>query len=137
MAKGASITLFAYFFFKGLVFVHGKQWTMLNDFWGIWYLVEMLGFVLVPCLLFAFGVRNEKVRVIQVAAIFTMIGVVLNRLNVSVIAFNWNAAVRYVPSWMEIVVTLAIVFSEIWVFRWIVTRMPVFEEKIQKPALNE
>jgi hypothetical protein len=28
---------------------------------------------------------------------------------------------------MEIVITLAIIFTEIWVFRWIVTRMPVFE----------
>jgi hypothetical protein len=33
---------------------------------------------------------------------------------------------RYFPSWMEIVITLAIILTEIWVFRWIVTRMPVF-----------
>jgi len=128
LAKGAAISLFAYFFFKALVFVHGRQWTLINDFWGFWYLVEMLGFVLVPCAVFAYGVRKESLGAIRVAAVFTMVGVVLNRLNISIIAFNWNAAVRYVPSWMEIVVTLAIVFSEVWVFRWIVTRMPVFEE---------
>jgi hypothetical protein len=53
---------------------------------------------------------------------------VLNRLNISVIAFKWYAAVRYVPTWMEVVVTLAVIFSEIWVFRWIVNRMPVVSE---------
>ena len=54
-----------------------------------------------------------------------MLGIVLNRLNVTVIAYEWNAAVRYIPSWMEIVVTLGVVSVEIWVFRWVINRMPV------------
>ena len=29
---------------------------------------------------------------------------------------------------MEIVVTLAVIFAEIWVFRWIVNRMPVLSD---------
>jgi len=58
-----------------------------------------------------------------------MLGIILNRLNISVIAFNWNATVKYYPSWMEIVITLMIIFSEIWVFRWIVSRMPVYEKE--------
>jgi hypothetical protein len=29
---------------------------------------------------------------------------------------------------MEIVITLAIIFAEVWVFRWIVNRMPVLRE---------
>jgi hypothetical protein len=31
-----------------------------------------------------------------------------------------------VPSWQEIVVTLMVISLEIWVFRWVVTRMPVY-----------
>jgi Ni/Fe-hydrogenase subunit HybB-like protein len=57
-----------------------------------------------------------------------MLGIILNRLNVSVIGFRWDAAVRYVPSWMEFVVTLTIIFIEIWIFRWIINRMPVLRE---------
>jgi Ni/Fe-hydrogenase subunit HybB-like protein len=57
-----------------------------------------------------------------------MLGVILNRLNVSVIGFNWNLPNHYVPSWMEILVTLAVIFTEIWIFRWIVTRMPVLRD---------
>jgi Ni/Fe-hydrogenase subunit HybB-like protein len=57
-----------------------------------------------------------------------MIGVIINRLNVTVIGFKWAEAVRYVPTWMEIMVTLAVIFTEIWIFRWIVLRMPVLRD---------
>jgi Ni/Fe-hydrogenase subunit HybB-like protein len=62
------------------------------------------------------------------AALLTMLGVILNRLNVTVIGFRWDMAVRYVPSWMEIVVTLTVLFTEIWIFRWVINRMPVLRE---------
>ena len=54
--------------------------------------------------------------------------IVVNRLNVSVIAFRWDYAQRYWPHWMEIVVTLCIITIGILTFRWIVTRMPVLRE---------
>ena len=60
-------------------------------------------------------------------------GILLNRLNISVIAFNWDAPVRYVPTWMEFVVTAAVVCGEIWVFRWVVTRMAVLREPHELP----
>jgi Ni/Fe-hydrogenase subunit HybB-like protein len=128
LAKGAAISMFVYYFFKALIFIHGEQWKLINDFGGGWFLVEVIGLVLVPCFMFAYGVRYKTIGIIRVASILTLIGIILNRLNISVIAFNWDAAVKYYPSWEEIVVTLMVVFSEIWVFRWIVTRMPVFEK---------
>ena len=53
------------------------------------------------------------------------VGVLPNRLNVTVIALKGCEPVRYVPSWQEVVVTLAVISAEIWAFRWIVTRVPV------------
>jgi Ni/Fe-hydrogenase subunit HybB-like protein len=50
---------------------------------------------------------------------------VVNRLNVSLVAYNYNQSVRYWPSWMEIAVSLALVVAGILAFRWIVNRMPV------------
>ena len=127
LGKGAAITMFVYYFFKALLFIHGQQWTMITDGWGYWYLVEVIGFVLVPGFMFAFGVRNRSTSIIRIAAIMALIGIMLNRLNTSIIAYNWTAAVHYIPSWQEIVVTLMVIFTEIWVFRWIATRMPVFK----------
>jgi len=127
LAKGAAVTMFVYYFFQAFILLHdGERWKLINGFWGFWYLLEIVGFVLIPCFLYAYGVRNRKFAVIKVAAILTVLGIILNRLNVTLIAFNWYAVDRYYPSWQEIVVTLMVVFIEIWVFRWFVTRMPVF-----------
>jgi Ni/Fe-hydrogenase subunit HybB-like protein len=126
LAKGAAIVMFVYYFFKALLFIHDKQWGLVNDGWGYWYLLEVLGFVLVPAFMFAFGYRNRSINIIKIASVMALLGVILNRLNVSIISFKWYAEVHYYPSWQEIVVTLMIIFTEIWILRWVVTRMPVF-----------
>ena len=125
LAKGAAITMFVYYFFKALLFIHGKQWDLVNDGWGLWFLVEVLGFVLVPGFMFAFGYKHRSLPIIRIASVLALLGVILNRLNVSVICFKWYADVHYYPSWQEIVVTLMIICAEIWILRWMVTRMPV------------
>jgi Ni/Fe-hydrogenase subunit HybB-like protein len=128
LAKICTGTLFAYFFLQMLVFIHGKRWDLLNTPMGYWYLLEMIGFVLVPMMLYFYSYRKNSVFLIRLASILTMVGVVLNRLNVTVIGFRWDMPVHYVPSWMEIVVTLTVLFTEIWIFRWVVNRMPVLRE---------
>lgn len=128
LSKICAVAMFAYFFLQMLVFVHGKHWNLLGTPMGKWYLVEMLGFVLFPMLLFFYSYRRNNQLLIKVAAVITMVGIIINRLNVTVIGFKWDAAVRYAPTWMEIVVTLAVIFTEIWIFRWVVNRMPVLKE---------
>ena len=130
LAKAATITMFVYYFFQAFILLHdGERWKLVNGFWGFWYLVEIIGFVLIPCFMFAHAVRNRKFGLIKVASVITVLGVILNRLNVSIIAFKWDAVNKYYPSWEEIVITLMVVFIEVWVFRWIVTRMPVFSKE--------
>jgi Ni/Fe-hydrogenase subunit HybB-like protein len=133
LAKGAAIAMFTYYFFKALVFLHEKHWRHLDDLWGAWYLLEVLALTLVPCVLYAYGARHRRLGVIRVASVMALAGILLNRLNISVIAFNWDAPVRYYPTWMEFIVTLAVVFGEIWVFRWVVTRMAVLREPHELP----
>lgn len=128
LSKICAVAMFAYFFLQVLVFVHGKHWDLLNTKMGYWYLLEMIGFVLVPMLLFIYSFRRNNVQMVKVAAILTMLGVIMNRLNVTVIGFRWDAAIRYIPTWMELVVTLTVIFTEIWIFRWIVNRMPVLRK---------
>ncbi len=128
LAKICGFTMFAYFFLQILVFVHGKHWDLLNTPMGYWYLTEMLGFVLLPMLLFFYSYRSGNIFAVRLAAIVTMIGIIINRANVTIIGFHWDASPHYVPSWMEFVVTLTVLFVEIWIFRWIVNRLPVLRE---------
>lgn len=127
-ARAASIVLAGYFAIKIFGLALGNHWDLLFTPYGLWYQLEMLGFVLLPCVLFAIGAREKKVKLIRWTAALTVIGIVLNRLNVSVICFNWQLPLgqRYIPSWMEISISAFIVTMIIVIFRFIVTRMPVF-----------
>jgi Ni/Fe-hydrogenase subunit HybB-like protein len=128
LSKICAFAMFIYLILKILVFVHGKNWEFLNTRMGYWYLTEVLGFVLLPMVLFFISYRKYNVNLTKIAAVITMVGIIINRLNVTVIGYKWDAAVPYVPSWMEVVVTFTIIFAEIWIFRWVVRRMPVLSD---------
>jgi len=128
LSKICAVAMFAYLFLQLLVFIHGKRWVFLNTPMGYWFLLEMIGFVLIPMLLFVYGYRKTSIFTVKFAAILSMLGIILNRLNLTVIGFRWDAQIRYIPSWMEFVVTLTVIFTEIWIFRWVVNRMPVLRE---------
>lgn len=128
LSKICALTMFAYFTLQVLVFIHNRHYDLLNTPYGYWYLTEMIGFVLFPMLLFFYSYRKENHLMIKVAAIITILGIIINRLNVTVIGFKWYADTHYFPSWMEIVVTFAVIFTEIWIFRWIIRRMPVLSK---------
>lgn len=128
LARGASVVLFAYFFIKLQGVADGGRWELFRTGYGAWFLVEILGFVLLPCLLFAYGARHARTTLIRWTAAWTVLGIVVNRMNVAVIAYNWNLPDRYVPSWMEVMISITLVTIGIQVFRWIVNRMPVLRE---------
>jgi len=128
LARIASGTMFVYFFLKVLIVLHGQQWAYLNTPWGYWFLVELIGFVVIPWRLYSQAIRYKNISMVKVASALTLIGIILNRLNISVIAFKWYAPVHYIPHWAEIWITLTVIFAEILVLRWIVLRMPILSE---------
>lgn len=129
LARAGSLVLFSYFFLKLQGIADGGHWDLLATPMGAWFLVEIVGFVLVPSLLFACAARYGKPGLARGAAVLTVLGIVLNRFNVSWLALNWDAPVRYVPSAAEILVSLTIVTIGVALFRWIVNRMPILYEK--------
>lgn len=128
--RAASMVLAGYFVIKVVGIAAGNQWHLLTTPYGIWFLVELIGFVLLPCFLYAVGSRDRNTKLIQVAAIITVAGVVLNRLNVSLIAFNWHLPLseRYIPSFQEVIITVFMVTLIVLCFRFAATRMPIFHE---------
>jgi len=130
LASGCAIALFVYFFLKVVIFVHSGNWSYLKTPMGYWYLFEVIGLVLIPCLMFFEGQKRRSINTIRVAAALTMSGLIINRLNYSMIAFKWYVPLseRYIPTWQEMVVTATIILTQIWIFRWVVNRMPVYSE---------
>jgi len=128
--KAASIVLFGYFSIKLIGLAYDNNWHYLTTGYGAWYLVEMLGFVAMPSFLYAIGVRDRNLTVIKWAAGLTVLGIIVNRFNISMVAFNYHldSADRYFPSWGEITISLFVVTLGVVIFRFITTRMPVFFE---------
>lgn len=128
IARICSVAMFVYLSMVILVFIHGKNYAYINSPWGYWYLLEILGFVLLPCLLFLLGYKRLNLRLIRIAAVITIVGIILNRLNISTISYQWYERSLHFPTWMEIVVSAAVIFVQLLVFRWIIRRMPVYSD---------
>jgi len=129
-AKAASLVMMGYVSIKIIGLSIDNNWHYLFTGWGFWFLLELVGFVLFPAILYAVGSREKNLMFIRVASIWTVLGIVLNRLNISVVAFNFHlpAAERYCPSFMEIATSVFIVTLGIVVYRFIATRMPILHE---------
>lgn len=129
-AKAASWVLLGYFFAKVIGVAIDNEWHLLTTGWGQWFLFEVLGFVLLPCFLYAVGAREKNMKLIKWTALLTVLGIILNRLNVSLIAFNYQlpSEMRYVPSWQEVSITLFVCTMLVLTFRFCATRMPIFHD---------
>ncbi len=128
LARAGALVLFAYFFLRLQGLVDGGRFDLLNTPYGYWFLFELLGFVLAPAVLFGLASRQRRPVLARWVAGWTVLGIVVNRLNLSVITFNWNAAERYLPSAMEILISATIITIGVMAFRWIVNRMPVLRD---------
>jgi Ni/Fe-hydrogenase subunit HybB-like protein len=128
--KAAAFIMMGYLGIKLIGIAIDNNWHYLATGWGVWFLLELLGFVALPAFIFALGARERNVRLVRWAAALSVVGVVLNRFNISLIAFNWHlpAAQRYFPSWMEIGISIFIVTLGVVVYRFICTHMPVLYE---------
>lgn len=134
LAKGAAIVLFTYFCLKWIGVAHENRWAWLFSGYGLWFLLEVGGFVLGPCVAYVIAVKRNSARIARIAAVWTVLGIVLNRLNVSILTFNWQLPYRYIPHWMEFAVTITIVTVGLLTFRFVINRMPVLYVHPDFPA---
>ena len=130
LGKATASALFVYFILKIFDLAHSDNWAYLNTPYGYWYLVEILGFVLLPSIFFAHAARKGKAKLVQFMGFVTALGVILNRLNVSIIAYNWYlpTSEKYYPKWMEVALTVGVVTMLILAYRFVVNRMAIMHE---------
>jgi Ni/Fe-hydrogenase subunit HybB-like protein len=128
--KAAAWVLAGYFVIKIIGVAVDNNWHYLATGYGAWFLVEMIGFVALPAFAYAIGVREKNTKIIRWTAVWAVLGIILNRFNVSLIAFNYRlpSSERYFPHWMEIGITVFIVTVGILIFRFIASRMPILYE---------
>jgi Ni/Fe-hydrogenase subunit HybB-like protein len=134
LARGMVVALGVYGLLRVIVVVkNGAAASLLHPgYEQVMFLLEMLiGVVLPVGLLLVERVRFSSTGLV-LAALLAVLGFVMNRLNVSVTGMEGAAGMRYVPSWMEITVSLGLVALGFAFFTLAMRYLPVFPEARQE-----
>jgi Ni/Fe-hydrogenase subunit HybB-like protein len=124
LAKGASMGLITYLAIKLIGVAHDNEWGYLATGWGAWFLFEIAVGVILPLTIFAWAIHHQRVGLVRLAAFITVFGVVLNRLNTALIAFNWKLYPE-IPHIFEVLITVTIFAIYVVVYRFILYRLPI------------
>jgi len=93
---------------------------------SVLYFVEVVGGVILPMiLLFMPNIRKSRKALFRTAWI-VVLGVVLNRFDVSFFGF---AGAPYVPTWMEWAITIGMISAAILFYDFFVKHFPVFQQE--------
>lgn len=95
-------------------------------FWG-----EILINVILPIILFSLPSVRKKPMQMFAAALMVVFGLILNRFNVSLVAFS---AGPYAPSWIEIFVTIGMVAIGAFVFAIASRYLAVFPHAVEEKS---
>jgi len=95
---------------------------------GSMFLTEMTLGVVLPVVLLSIPRVRHSERGLVAGAFLAVMGFVVNRLNVSVTGMETSAGVRYLPSWMELTVSVGLVAIGFAVFAIAARKLPVFPE---------
>lgn len=95
---------------------------------GWMFIAELTVGVVLPVLMLAFRKVRENPRTLVFGAFLAVLGFVMNRLNVSVTGMERALGGRYVPSLMEVVVSLGLVAIGMLAFALAVRHLHIFPE---------
>lgn len=127
LGKGCSFALITYLVVKIVSLAQDQEWEYLLTGWGQYYLLELCVGVLLPMWLFAVAVRNRWVGLVRFAALLSVLGVIWNRINTSMIAFNWKLY-QEIPCWKEVWITVTLFAFYFLIYRFVLYRLPVLYE---------
>lgn len=125
LAKGATMGLATYFTIKLIGIAHDNEWAYLATGWGAWFIFEMALGVILPILLFTYAIPKNNAAIVRLGAFITCFGIILNRLNTSMLCFNWKLPYREIPHWREVIIAITIYAIYIVVYRFILYRLPI------------
>jgi Ni/Fe-hydrogenase subunit HybB-like protein len=128
LGRAASVILFLYLAVKSADLAVRGAWTLIlepNLQSGL-FLLEMLGGVALPAILLSFRRVRILPRGLLVASLLVMAGVVLNRMNVSWFGMSVHDQLNYIPTWMEVALSLGFITFGTIVFFLAVHYLPVF-----------
>ncbi len=139
LGLAASVTLWIYLAIRlGDLASRGILGMAFDGSWQGWlFLVEVGVSAVIPAVLMLVPAIRSRIAGVGAAAAMVVTGLVLHRLNVSIIAFARPEGMGYVPTWEEIAVSVGIVSGAALIFLFFAERVNVFEDVEGHPAPPE
>ena len=112
-----------------LIISGNSTYLFSGDKFSILFWAEMFIFVILPVILFALpSVRRNPMQMFS-AALLVVFGLLVNRFNVSLVAFNAGA---YAPTWIEIFITIGMIAIGAFVFTIASRYLAVFTHSVEE-----
>jgi len=93
------------------------------------YWAEMIVGVVAPLILLSFPAVRRSRTGLFLGAVMIILGFVMDRLNITITGLEASAGTHYVPSWMEVSITLAIVTAGFIAFSLAAKYLPLYEHE--------
>lgn len=117
--------------------VSGEIGILFSGSWeSIVYIVELAISVIVPMIIFMIPRSRNSVTGQWVSSAMVVFGIAFNRINVGGLTMVGTTGDFYVPSWMEISITLGVISAAVLVFLFVIEKFHVWEEPPQDPNNN-
>ncbi|BDD86577.1 hypothetical protein [Desulfofustis limnaeus] len=124
LAKGSAYAMITYLVIKLVAVAHDQEWQYLITGWGAYYLLELGIGVVLPMLLFAWGVHHQRPAILRFGAAVAVAGIIWNRLNTVLVTYNWQTY-QEIPTWQETWIVFTVLAFYFIVYRFVLYRLPV------------
>lgn len=130
LGLAASVVLWIYLALRlGDLALRGVLGMAVDGTWqGGLFLFELAFSALIPAALMLFKPIRSSIAGVGVAAAMVVLGMVMHRLDVSIVAFARPEGIGYFPSWEEFAVSVGIVAGGILIFLFFVENLSVFDD---------
>lgn len=132
LGKALAVVLTLYLLLRGLDLFHQEKlhYINLSSTYGVLFVLEHLLFGVIPLILLLWAVKEEKPFWVRILSFWIALGIIVNRLIVCLIAYNWYIpwSQKYYPSWMEVALSLSMVVLIILSTRFMIRRLPILSD---------
>jgi Ni/Fe-hydrogenase subunit HybB-like protein len=131
-SKGLGIALLVYFAMKVTDLYARGATVWANTPAHFFFYLELFGTVALPGILLTFKEVRNSAKGLYWAAGLSAFGVVLNRFNVSLTSYGGYRQFSYFPSFIEIIITLALIAGGILIFDLGTRYLPVYKSELSR-----
>jgi len=138
LGKAAAWVLGIYLAVKlGALIAGGRFGLIFSGSWESFvYISELMIGVIVPIIIFAIPRFKNSVGGQWLGAFMVVFGIAFNRINVGGLTMVGTTGDFYVPSWMEISLTLGVISSAILVFLFMIEKFHIWERPPANPEAD-